>query len=34
VATGMRNPRIHGTPLIWLGLTVIRVNFIYFTFQL
>ena len=27
VATGMRSPRMHGTPSIYLGLTVMRVNF-------
>src|SRR6266851_6664778 len=27
VATGMRSPRMHGTPSICLGLTVMRVNF-------
>src|SRR6266571_2433882 len=27
VATGMRNPRMHGMPSICLGLTVMRVNF-------
>src|SRR5436190_22200325 len=27
VATGMRRPRIHGTPPICIGLIVMRVNF-------
>jgi hypothetical protein len=30
VATGMRNPRMHGMPLIWSGLTVIRLNTVTF----
>src|SRR5208337_4194946 len=29
VATGMRRPRIQGTPPIWRGFTVMRENFIF-----
>jgi hypothetical protein len=28
VATGMRNPRMHGAPPICMGFTAIRVNFV------